>query len=262
MRTRTPVFAGGLVGAVLAAAAILTLVAPAHALSGSAKDLTVTTNPRYHPDDALNLFARDFNVYTGATMPAGWASVDTLSVDFTDHLMWGTMTSQVWQYTDGHLLFAYQVQNTGDQYLSPGAVVMRTGNVSCFDPGWQFQDCGILDFGGDEAFDQGDVLKLTLTADSGGKEQFGFVFETLDRTGTLVTKWLAPGQTSSWFYFETNATNWQLGQATIQDGGSSADDIQVLVPDRDLGFIPEPVTLLGLAIGVAYLGGYLRRRRA
>ncbi|MBE3133115.1 MAG: PEP-CTERM sorting domain-containing protein, partial [Acidobacteria bacterium] len=49
---------------------------------------------------------------------------------------------------------------------------------------------------------------------------------------------------------------------TVQDGGSSTYRIRVLVPAEGLGgFVPEPVTVAGLAFGVASLGGYLRRRR-
>ncbi len=265
MRIREPASACRVVAVLLAAGLMLTLAATAHALSGSAATLPLApgTDIRYHPDPNLNLFANKFNVYAGASLPADYTLQDTLVSGFMDHLMWGTMTTQVWQDTsptgDGRLLFAYQIDNTGDEHAA-NAVSMRTGNVTGFGSGVTFLDCGILDYNGDVAFDQGDVLVLTHAVTQ-GTEQFGFVFETENIYGADVQKWLRPGQTSSWFYFEADTTEWCRGTATVQDGGSSADEIPVLVP-KGLGApIPEPVTLLGILAGIGTLGGYARRRR-
>ena len=270
MRIRKSASACRAMAVILAAGLILTLAATAHALVVPAAELPLDPQGpsytgkdiRYHPDTSLNLFANTFNVYTGGSMPADYTLEASLASGFTDNVMWGTMTTQVWQNTtDGTLLFAYQIENTGDHH-SGDAVSMKTGNVTGFESGLEFLDCGILDFDtvadeedGDVAFDQGDVLVLTHAVTQ-GTEQFGFVFETENNVGADVEKWLEPGETSSWFYFETYATEWGEGKATVQDSGSSADDIPVLVPQP----IPEPVTLLGVLAGVGALGGYARRR--
>ena len=275
MRIREPASVCRVVAVLLAAGLMLTLATTAHALVDPAATLPLAPgiDTRYHPDTSVTnpLFPK-FNVYTGASMPANYTLKASLASGFTDNLMWGTMTSQVWQDMDptgdGRLLFAYQIQNTGNLHALD-AVSMRTGNVTGFGSGVQFLDCGILDFGrfvdedgdgeeewddGDVDFDQGDVLSVTHDADSGGTEQFGFSFET------EVNRWLKPGETSSWFYFEADTPEWCRGIATVQDGGSSADEIPVLVP-KGLGApIPEPVTLLAVLAGVGAIGRYARRR--
>jgi len=260
MRIREPASVCRAVAVILAAGLMLALATTAHALVVPAAPLPLapSIDTRYHPDTSLNLFANTFNVYTGASMPANYTSKVSLPSDFTSTstLMSGRMTSEVWQNTsNGNLLFAYQISNTG-------TVVMRTGNVTGFGSGVEFLDCGILHFGhpdGDVAFDQGDVLVLTHAVTQ-GTEQFGFFFETEDFDGAEVDRWLEPSQTSSWFYFEADTPEWCRGIATVQDGGSSADEIPVLVP-KGLGApIPEPVTLLAVLAGVGAIGRYARRR--
>ncbi len=243
--------------AAIAIGLVLAMCGSAHALG--AKDLPLGSIPRYHPDpdDILKMWPRDFYVYTGAALPAEWTLEESLSVDFNsgNGKMWGTMTSQVWQHTDEHTLFAYQLDNTGDEHVPPPIPCeMRTGDISGFAPGWEFLDVGILDYNGDVNFDDGDVLKMEHYL-LGGQEQFGFSFETVNRDFEFIEEWLLPGETSSWFYVETNAGAWQRGFAGIQNGGSSVSDIPVLVP------APEPVTLLGMLLGIGTLAGYVRKRR-
>ena len=233
---------------------ILAMTGSAYALSTA--DLPLGSIPRYHPDpdDILKLWDREFFVYTGAALPAAWTLQDSLSVDFHNGVMYGTLDSQVWQHTDGHTLFAYQLDNTGDQFIA-NPCEMRTGNIDGFAAGWEFQDVGLLDYNGDVNFDDGDVLKMEHSLDTMGTEQFAFFFETTNREFGVTEEWLLPGETSTWFYFETDATAWQTGIASVQNGGSSASAIPVLVP------APEPVTVLGVLIGIGTLGGYIRRRR-
>ena len=244
--------------AAIAIGLVLAMCGSAHALG--AKDLPLGSSPRYHPDDILNMWPRDFYVYTGAALPAEWALEASLSVDFMNGKMWGTMTSQVWQHTDEHTLFAYQLDNTGDEHVPPPIPCeMRTGDIMMgFAPGLEFLDVGILDYNGDVNFDDGDVLKMEhYSLDPGGQEQFAFSFEAENSDGGFTEEWLLPGETSSWFYIETNAEAWQRGLAGIQNGGSSVSNIPVLVPAP----VPEPVTLLGMLLGIGTLAGYVRRRR-
>jgi len=234
---------------VAAAALILSAAAPAGAISGvpSWTDAPlVVGNLRDHPDPALSLPGPDFNVYTGAALPAGWTLQASLSVNFANSNMYGRLDSQAWQYTDSHMLFAYRVANTGVS----GNAAIRSGNVTGFASGWKFLDSGILDYGGDVAFDQGDVLNLWRT--NGQAQQFGFSFQSYY---PFMEKLLMPGETSSWFYFETDAWSWTIGTATVQDSGASASPIPVLIP------VPEPVTMAGMLLGIGGLTGYVARRR-
>ena len=259
MRSKKP-FSSGLVyrGLPIAAFAtigiglVLAMSVSAQALSTA--DLPLGSDPRYHPDPSLNLWDREFYVHTGAALPAAWAMQDSLSWDFHSEKMYGTLTSQVWQHTDGHTLFAYQLANTGDQH-STDPCEMRTGNINGFAPGWEFLDVGLLDYGGDENFDDGDVLKMEHSLDTMGHEQFAFFFEADDEQYVPVEEWLLPGEIATWFYFETNAPAWTRGIASVENGGSSVAAIPVLVP------APEPVTVFGVLLGIGTLGGYIRKRR-
>jgi hypothetical protein len=59
---------------------------------------------------------------------------------------------------------------------------------------------------------------------------------------------------SYWMWFQTNATAWGDGFASVEDGGASAGNLSILVP------IPLPTAgLMGLA-GLGLIGGYRRRR--
>jgi len=238
--------------AVIAIGLVLAMTVSAQALSTA--DLPLGSPPRYHPDSTLNLWPREFYVYTGAALPVEWTMQDSLSSDFHNGRMYGTLTSQVWQHTDGHTLFAYQLANTGGQH-SPDPCEMRTGNINGFGAGWELLDVGLLDYGGDEDFDHGDVLKMEHSLDTLGHEQFAFFFEADSQQFLPVEEWLLPGEIATWFYFETNAPAWTQGIASVQNGGSSVAAIPVLVP------APEPVTVFGVLLGIGTLGGYIRKRR-
>ena len=96
--------------------------------------------------------------------------------------------------------------------------------------------------GGDD-FADGDVLHLERFA-----EEVLFHFEAQGTQELLL-----PGESSAWFYVETDATDYTGGLATVQDSGSSAGGIPVLVP------LPEPATL-GL-VGLGGMGLLLWRKR-
>ena len=231
--------------ALAAVGLVLAMAVPAQALSvlvTPGADLA-EGSVRYHPDGSLGLPSTEFNVFTDSGLPSAWTLGASMATPFSNVDVGGTFYSNAYRHnTDGHTLFTYQIHNSGE-------TVIRDGNIAGFASGWQWLDSGIIDLGGDEAFDQGDVLKLRRPSD--GAPQFAFAFET-DAVGNLL---LQIGETSSWFYAVTDAPSWQVGQATVQDSGSSASPVAVLVP------VPEPVTLAGLVIGVGCLGRYVRRRR-
>lgn len=227
---------------------LLASAVPAMALSvlvSPAADLPAGQN-RIHPDATLGLLGSSFNVYLGAAMPAAWVSMKSLTTPFSNQQVAGTFYSEVYRHsTDGHTLFTYKIHNTGSTEI-------RSGNIAGFASGWEFLDSGILDIGGDVAFNPGDVLKLHRPENG---TQLNFAFEAMDSSFATVEKLLAPTETSSWFYAVTDAPSWTIGQATVQNTGSSASPVAVLVP------VPEPLTVLGVFMGVVGVGSYVRRRR-
>lgn len=216
------------------------LVSPAADLPGGSE--------RVHPDSALDLGGNTFNVFTGGSMPgATWTLLASHAGDPIEGTMIVTVYSQVWQHTDGHLLFAYQLENKAACTASA-----RKGNIKGYPHTCSIIDSGILDYAGDLAYDTGDILAL-YRPNSGG-DQLAFQFEALDsQYQTNVEKLLEPGQTSTWFYVETDAVAYAYGTSTIMDSGESAHGMEVFVP------IPEPATMVLVGLGLGVL--LLRRRQ-
>lgn len=220
------------------APALSVLVSPGAGLSAG--------QSRVHPDTGLNLLGSNFNVYTGDSLPSEWVLQASLTSPFHNNYVGGTFHSEVYKHsTQGHTLFRYRISNTGTTDI-------RSGNIAGFNADWQILDSGIIDLGGDVSFDQGDVLKLKRPANG---TQLDFAFEATDNSGNTVEKLLAVGQTSSWFYIVTDAQFWTIGQATVQDSGSSASPVSVLIP------VPEPLTILTVFASIAGLTGYVYRKR-
>ena len=221
------------------APALSVLVSPGAGLSAG--------QSRVHPDTGLNLLGSNFNVYTGDSLPSEWVLQASLTSPFHNNYVGGTFYSEVYKHsTEGHTLFTYQISNATD------SAPIRSGNIAGFNAGWQILDSGIIDLGGDLSFDQGDVLKLKRPANG---TQLDFAFEATDKSGNTVEKLLAVGEISSWFYIVTDAPSWMIGQATVQDSGSSASPVSVLIP------VPEPLTLLTVFASIAGLAGYVYRKR-
>ncbi|MBL7134833.1 MAG: PEP-CTERM sorting domain-containing protein [Phycisphaerae bacterium] len=200
---------------------------------------------RRHPDPNLPLVGAAFNVYTATDMPPAWTLLDAMSGVPGMGTMDVIVYSQVWEHDDGHLLFAYQIENNS-------TAPVRSGNIAGFDAmAFAIIDCGVFDLAGTEAFDEGDVLQLSRP--TGGNPQLAFAFKAPNNEGQMVERLLAPGETSSWFYAETDALDFVTGPSTVMDGGQSADMMEVFVP------APEPATTGLLAAGMAAM--LLRRRR-
>ena len=197
----------------------------------------------FHPGATLVLGGPKFSVYTGPGLAGdGWTLVDTLETGFNSGIDFaGIFRSAVWESdVNGNLLFAYQVQNTGS---GPAPRSIRVGNIVTYAEPIAGEDCGVLHDNGTGDYVAGDVLML--------ERYVGELSFTFEAQGTQ--KLLPPGDTSAWFYIETDVTDYTDGLATVQDSGKSAGEIAVYVP------VPEPATLALLTVGG--LGVLLRRRR-
>ena len=198
---------------------------------------------RAHPDEALGLSGEKFNIYTDARMPPEW----TLVASHTGTPGMGTMNvtvfSRAWRHDDGHLLFAYKVENNSSSCV-------RLGNIGGYGAEiCNVTDSGILHFGGNATFVHGDILELSR---SSIESQLAFAFEAIDTSGETIEKLLLPGETSQWFYVETDAVEYGYGLSSVIDGGASADMMEVLIP------IPEPMTITLLTVGT--IGVIMRRK--
>ena len=231
------VFACVIIATSVASAAV---VAPAADISAS--------GIRVHNDGSLDLLGGQFNVFVGAALPDEWTLAETLSSDYANVDMIGSFESAVYRSdADSRLLFSYQIANIG-------SMPVRVGNIAGYDPQKvAVLDSGILDFAGDVAFDAGDVLRLSRSV--AGLAQLGFGFEALNGQFMMHEALLAQGQTSSWFFVETDAKDYEVSVAGVLNAASAADGIGVLVPAP----VPEPATLGLLAIGSWC--GLLRRRK-
>lgn len=231
-------------------------VAPAATLGSSNLDFTpgMDTVSRYHPGDepawswpAIPASYR-FTVHTAGDLASNGYSLlaaKTDSFGTAGEIAIGAISSEVWkQTTSGNLLFRYRVFNDGTSSIS-------YGNIAAFGPETAVVDCGILDVGGDVAFDQGDILQLGRSRVDPSDPQLEFGFNAL-----TTFKTLQPGQTSQWFYAETESPSYTDGFATLQFGGDAADMLDVYVP------IPEPATVGLLGLGGVWLLGRKVRRRA
>ena len=249
--------------------AVLALAMPAFAAGSNFADLFLPGDGmptwRVHPGTfgGLDPAGAHFTMLTDVGGLAGdgfthlWA-LDVNSAFSTGNLS-GILHSQIWQHGDGHLLFAYKLENTGET----GFADMRIGNIQGYEKPVGVVDSGILQPGGDGSYNVGDVLEIGRTTD-GTSAQLFFSFQTIDSSfSTIIRRKLEPGQQSSWFYADTDQDAWYLGAATIQNGGISQDQIPVLVPGVDLGtgVIPEPLTMAAVLAGMGSLSCYLRRRR-
>ena len=203
----------------------------------------------WHPDAQVVPSGVRFHPYIDAPLElSGWTLEEHMPTAFTNNLaLSGVMISDVWRNdVDGNLLFAYQIENTGDPATGRS---IRIGNVVGYDATVAVLDTGILHAGGTGDFAQGDVLYI----DRCNSPKVEFSFEA--KQTELVQKLLAPGQTSCWFYLETDATQWVRSVATMQDSGQSEGGIPVLVP------VPEPATLALVGLGLAVTALRRRRRR-
>ena len=85
---------------------------------------------------------------------------------------------------------------------------------------------------------------------------------TWDFTGSNPSNLLSPGSTSNVLVVETNATNFQAGTVSAQDGGATqAAGFQPVAPSTNVPDAPW-VPAMGLLGGAAIGGVALRRRRS
>lgn len=269
-----------------AALAVLACAGQAQALTGSSADLFLPDGGvptiRLHPADIPaggdaggplwnpqgNYW---FNIYTGSS--ADFASTEGFTqlvemestfyaqstIDPNDVLA-GSLTSRVYRQSDSHLLFAYQFANDGDIGISE----MSLGNLAGFGSDFDVVDTGVLHFDtGNSGYDNGDILSIGRTADvgTGNNPSLTFAFEAAGWNILKVERWLMPGDTSSWFYVETDAELFTIAPGVVQNGVSAGFEAFVPMASPESAPIPEPITLAGVMVAMASLGGYIRKNR-
>lgn len=243
---------------VLCAAALLVPAQTVLSLGLGNAALDAVTPDRFHPDPAVwaTLETPGFTIATGPL--TGFTQIANLITPFvsaSDPNFNGVMTSQVWQDDiDGHLLFLYNVTNTSTGYT------INFGNLQAsFENVTEIWDAGIWDNDGSRnsaVYENGDVLQMSYIPGGGG-EKSKLQFNWQHSSANNVYQGLAPGDPAQWFYAETDAVYFEICKATLQNGGEAVGGIRAYCPS----LIPEPMTMLAVGMGLAGLGGYIRRRR-
>jgi hypothetical protein len=159
-----------------------------------------------------------------------------------DENLTGTIRSEVYRHgTDAHLLFVYTITNDPNSTQGVAfANLVDWDNIKIIDAGEIALEAGIQNF-------------YTYSRLDTGPGNLRFTFRTDTGEGAL----LEPGDESTHGYAETDAPVIARGYATVQDEGLSQDAIPVLVPT----YIPEPLTMVGLLMGLGGIGAHIRRRR-
>ena len=207
-----------------------------------------TTESLYHPDLWDGASLPGFSTYSGDLSADNFTLFETLASPFqSPDGHGGVLRSQAWQHdTDGHMLFLYQVE------LNAGSAYIARGSIFGYDQ-FGITDAGIMDSG----FDDGDIVLLKRSAGAPGQVNLYFSYR---REGDVI----GDNSISSWFYLETDARMYgAAGWASFIGGGAAIGDVSALVPTELVpaeGHMPEPLTVIGIFLGVGGVAGYARRR--
>jgi len=200
--------------------------------------------------DNFSIFTYDGASYEDALAASGFVLERRIASAFTSGThdgFAGTFHSEAWRHVglngndgDRHILFLYRIENH-----SAGAIHdFLSGSIA----GGHWATTAITDAGiihyepNGPAFVAGDpVLLNRLTPTAPGFD--------------LFPPMLQAGESSSWFYFDTNAKGFGIGDGTVRGIVGAQDGIDVLVP------MPEPATMVCVFGAAAALGGYIRKRR-
>lgn len=246
----------------LCACALLVLAAPAPAVITSALHpldprpmppgvtttlYAPTAGPAGDGSDEWNVYGDGGETLMGAGFTTNYGDpIAELSSPFSamsldgNHWISGTVYSEVYRHAaDKHLLFVYTFTNddSSNEALAY-ANLIDWDNVKIIDAGEMSEEAGIVDF-----------YTYQRLAASPGELTYAW-----DKTGDVM---LEPGDVSTHGYAETNVPFITRGEAAILNTGVSAHQIPVLVPT----VIPEPLTMLGLFMGLGTVGAYIRKRR-
>ncbi len=229
---------------------------------------------RIHPDTTFTFTsfahspARDLSIYTGPSIAAdGWTMIAAMDKPYfgdnpvTGNYIQGTYRSEVWRNnTTNYLLFAYHLRAAGNVPIATGTIAGYQYDAGSPADSVNIVDAGILHLNGPATFLDDDPLRIQRNTPSGSSNPALALFFVQNPYTLTQGYGLRPGYPAD-FYFQTESTSYSLSVATLQDSGISAGDIPVFVPGGFGQAVPEPLSMLGVALGLGGLAGYVRRRK-
>lgn len=234
---------------------VLTLLIGATVLAAAplAQGAAIALNPG---DTHYKPVTGNLPVYNAGPPPAYFTAANQLATLVSPYLqnagapgITGQVTSWVFQDPGtGNLGFQYHFTSTGTSPLIRASLNGEWLGVTVVDAGADAS--GSSTQVGALGWTDGDPEQIQREATILGED---VIFQWLvGNNGTV----LASGDTSSLIWLDTQAPWYKVDLVGLLDSGA-ASSAGVLTP----GPIPEPITMIGLVMGVGGVAGYIRKRR-